>query len=166
MATIEYYILSIPNDLCLTKIYFNSTRDMLFLPAWNWISVDQCFGSTLPKEMSLAIRHIAIEEMVWLSHWSGLIEDDVLEIHEFRNLEEVVVVVRDPGFPCVCFWPVFEGPEKGGLEFVEAEGVEDGSCETVIENVRYYFEGLIRDDSGRELPVVKVMRAKRDGVLI
>ena len=75
-------------------------------------------------------------------------------------------MVRDPGFPCACFSPLFESPEKGELEFVEAEGIEDGYCKVLIEDVKCYFEKLIWDDAGREMPVVKVMRARRDGVLV
>ena len=163
---LKNYILSFPNDTHPAQIYFNPFVDTLFFPAWCWLAIDTGFGSTLPEEMKDKVRRVAIEELVWCDHWGGGVMDEVLEIFEFKNLEEVVLVVRDPGFPCTCFPLFVDGPERGELEFVRVEGAESGYYEKTMKAVRDYFELIIQGDPERKIPELTVMRAKRDGVLV
>jgi hypothetical protein len=163
---LENYILSFPNDTHPAQIYFSPSVDTLFFPAWCWLAIDTAFGSTLPEEMKDKVRRVAIEELVWCDHWGGGVEDEVLEICEFKNLEEVVLVVRDPGFPCPCFPLFVDGPERGVLEFVRIAEAESEYYEKAMESMRDYFESILQGDPERKIPELKVMRAKRDGVLV
>ena len=163
---LENYILSFPNGTHPAQIYFNPSVDTLFFPAWCWLAIDTPFGSALLEETKGKVRRVAIEELVWCDHWSGEIEDEVLEICELKNLEEVILVVRDPGFPCICFPLFVDGPERGELEFVRIEEAESGHYEKAMKSVRDYFESITRCDPERKIPELKVMRAKRDGVLV
>jgi hypothetical protein len=163
---LENYTLSFPNDTHPAQIYFNPSVDTLFFPAWCWLAIDTAFGSTLQEEIKDKVRRVAIEELVWCDHWGGGVEDEVLEICEFKNLEEVVLVVREPGFPCICFPLFVDGPERGELEFVRIERAESGYYEKAMQSVRNYFESIIQGDPERKIPELKVMRAKRDGVLV
>ena len=73
---------------------------------------------------------------------------------------------REPGFPCRCSPLFVDGPERGELEFVRIEGADSGYYEEVMKSVRGYFESIIHGDSERKIPELKVMRAKRNGVLV
>lgn len=108
-----------------------------------------------------------------------------IQISEFRGLEEFYLVGREPdAFGCGCCHE-WDGPETGVVEFQvnkeaeeleevrEVEGVNKNKekdkpslSNRVVRDVLAAFKGIREADETWHAPEVKLVRLKRDGVIV
>jgi 2EXR family len=169
VIALENYNLSVPHSSHPAQIYYNPFVDILYFPAWCFQYDISCFETATRPEIKDTIRRIAIDNLIWFSGWDDGTINNQIQIDGFKNLEELLLVTREPGeLGCGCCHE-FEGPEKGVPEFV---GFVDGN-----EGSKGYFERGISDclvefmkikelDADWNAPEVRFVQLKRDGVLI
>lgn len=137
------------------------------------------------------IERLAFETLVWYADCDDGRINNYIQIDEFRNLKEVVLVQRLPDHTgCGCCHE-FNGPEEGVAGFRdvalrESEGgdgeLEEGEIEeaeetegevqqtrkrpTMSEDCMEEFARIHERDPGWRIPSVKKMDLTRDGVII
>lgn len=119
------YIFSFANGAHPAKIRWNPAIDTIFLPAWCFqYRVNDFMDASTEEEKSL-IQKLAFETLVWYGdNYEGCI-NHYIQIDEFRNLREVMLVQRLPDHTgCGCCHE-FDGPEEGVAGFKEIEEIED-----------------------------------------
>lgn len=128
---LQTYILSFPNAHHPAQIRWNPAIDMIFLPAWCFPDhVDDFVAATSEKEKGL-IQRLAFETLVRNTHNGGGMINLYIQIDEFKNLREVVLVQRLPDHTgCGCSHE-FDGPEEGLAGFREVWEDDDNKHEDV-----------------------------------
>jgi len=136
------------------------------------------------------IKKVAIENLVWYSGWSEGMINNQIQISDFGNLEEFYLIGREPDFSgCGCCHS-WDGPERGVVGFEadeEAEERKEGKegkasskeekkegkknkrssfSARVVRDVLAEFENIKKEDEAWQVPEVKLVRLKRNGVII
>jgi hypothetical protein len=171
VIALEHYILSFPNGEQPAQIYFNPAVDLLYFPAWCFqYNVTHFETVTLP-EIKDTIRRIAIDNLIWYSGWEDGTINNQIHIDVFKNLEEFLLVTREPDESGGGCCHEFEGPEKGIPEFAE---LEDGSMdagskkyfEKGVEECEREFARIRLENPEWKSPKARFVRLKRDGVIV
>jgi 2EXR family len=194
-VALQAYILSFPNGPHPPETRWNPAIDMVFLPAWCFhYHVRDFMAATRAEEKGL-IQRLAFETLVRNGYNEEGMINFYIQIDEFRNLREVVLVQRLPDFTgCGCCHE-FDGPEKGlvGFREVGEENKEDGELEegeidenkvaeeeaevdeeavearkrmTMSDDAMEVFLAIREQDPGYSIPSVREVDLMRDGVLI
>jgi hypothetical protein len=169
IIALENYLLSFPNGAEPAQIYYNPTVDILYFPAWCFQYDISHFESVTPSSVKDTIRRIAIDNLVWYSGWGDGTINNQIQIDQFKNLEEFLLVTREPdAMGCGCCHE-FEGPEEGVPDFKEfgktAEG-EKRYFERGVRDVLKEFERIKESDPEWKAPSVRFVQIMRDGVLV
>jgi 2EXR family len=167
---LENYTLSFPNGSQPAQIYYNSFVDLLYFPAWCFQRHIIHFEDATPPEIKNAIRRIAIENLMWFSGWEDGTINNQIHIDEFKNLEELLLITREPdSFGCGCCHE-FDGPEKGVPEFIEFGKTGKTSWGPYFENClrdcEKEFARIQEKDAEWKAPKVRFVRLMRDGIII
>ena len=182
------YIFSFANGAHPAQILWNPAIDTIFLPAWCFqYRVNDFMDASTEEEKSL-IQKLAFETLVWYGdNCEGCI-NHYIQIDEFRNLREVMLVQRLPDYTgCGCCHE-FDGPEEGVAGFKEIvesedEDEEDGAevsegtaaavevekqkrRRTMSEDCVEEFLAIHERDPKWRIPNVREVDLTRDGVII
>ena len=164
---LEHYSISFPHDSHPAQIYYNPAVDILYFPAWCFRYHIDHFEFVTPPEIKNTIRRIAIDNLVWFSGWEDGTINNQIHIDQFKNLEEMLLVTREPDEAgCGCCHE-FDGPETGMPEFAEYEdGDGEDYFERAFKDCAKEFEKIKGQDEEWNAPEVRFVQLKRDGVLV
>ena len=143
-------------------IYFNSSIDMLFFPAWCFQYHIDDFEASTSTGTKNSIQRIALENLVWYAEWSENSINNQIELSEFRNLSEFWLIWRRPDETgCGCRHR-FNVHEQGEVSFLDAER----NSERHLKDAGKAFEKIRKQDPKWKTPEVKFMRLMRNGALV
>jgi len=189
-AALEHYIPSFAHSKYPATILYNSQVDILYFPAWCFQYNISQFEERVSDDVKDKIKKVAIENLVWYSGWSEGMINNQIQISDFGNLEEFYLIGREPDFTgCGCCHS-WDGPERGVVGFEadeEAEERKEGKegkasskeekkegkknkrssfSARVVRDVLAEFENIKKEDEAWQVPEVKLVRLKRNGVII
>jgi hypothetical protein len=186
---LEHYIPSFAHSGYSATIFYNPQVDILYFPAWCFQHNISEFEERVSDDVKGKIKKVAIEKLVWYSTWAKGMINNQIQISELRNLEEFYLVGRKPDFTgCGCCHS-WDGPERGVVEFETDEEAEErkqgeeGKASSkeekkeekkemssfsarVVRDVLAEFENIKKEDETWQAPEVKLVRLKRNGVII
>jgi hypothetical protein len=169
VIALENYLLSFPNSSHPAQIYYNPAVDILYFPAWCFQYDIGHFETETPASIKDTIRRIAIDNLVWYSGWEDGTINNQIQIDQFKNLEEFLLVTREPDeMGCGCCHE-FHGPERGVPDFMEFDERGEGEkryFERGVRDVVAEFEKITERDPEFKAPEVRFVQIKRDGVLV
>jgi 2EXR family len=169
VIALENYTLSFPNKTHPAQIYYNPAIDILYFAAWCFQYSIGHFERATKESVKDTIRHIAIDNLVWYSGWEDGTINNQIQIDGFRNLEELLLVTREPDETgCGCCHE-FDGPETGVPTFMEFDGKgegEKGYFERGVKDCVAEFERIGEGNAGWKAPEVRFVQIMRDGVLV
>ncbi|KAF4636701.1 hypothetical protein G7Y89_g1396 [Cudoniella acicularis] len=190
-VALQEYPLSFPNGEHPARIYFNPGVDTLYFPAWCFERSIDVFEERVPTEEKKNIRRLAVEFLIWYGSQEreNYLNNEQIDLFEFPNLEELLLVHRLPDHTgCGCCH-MFEGPERGVVSFEEyGNKIENGQVvykevkeesqskddespkrmrkDRMLEDVCASFQWCKEEDPDWSMPNAKRVELKRDGVRI
>ena len=101
-TALKHYQLSFPHYDHPPTIYYNPYIDILYFPSWAFPGDTSRFDDSLSPTVKASIRRVAIDNTMWFSSWEDGHINCTFQIDLFQNVEELLLVVRQPGRGCGC----------------------------------------------------------------
>jgi hypothetical protein len=160
------YSLSFRNGDSPATIYYNSSIDILYFPAWCddrggiWH-----FERNSSPEARGKIKRLAIDNLVWYADWNDGMINNQVTIGEFRGLEEFLLVEREPDETgCGCCHE-FDGPEEGVVSFGEKDK-QDKHDKRRLYRCKKVYKAATKGDKEWKIPSMRFVRLLRDGIIV